>query len=104
MFVALTAASVLLMQAAPSVAPTTATQPSATAPTPSNNNLSGVTVTAKRQKGNEDPNEVICHSELPMGSRFAVKVCATRQELNERRISDQMEIRRWTALRPGSGN
>jgi hypothetical protein len=95
----------VLAQAAPAAASvTTPGAPPAAAPK-AGKDLSCVTVTGqKRARDDVDPKEVICHSELPIGSRFAVKVCARREEIAERRLIDQMEVRRMTALRPGSGN
>jgi hypothetical protein len=100
MLSALFTATVLFFQAAP---PATPTAPSA-AP---DKTVSPLTVTpapsiSKRRE--LDPTVVVCTSELPIGSRFPVKTCATRRERQERTQVDQMEVRRWTALRPGSGN
>jgi hypothetical protein len=80
--------------------------PVAAAP-PADKTVSPVTVTpapsiSKRREA--DPGGVVCTSELPIGSRFPVKTCATRRERQQRTQEDQMEVRRWTALRPGSGN
>lgn len=91
--------AVVLAQAAPDAAPAAAAKPAA------GKDLSGVTVTGqKKARDDVDPKEVICHSELPIGSRFPVKVCARREAIGERRMIDQMEVRRMTALRPGVGN
>jgi hypothetical protein len=99
---AVLAFAVVLAQAAPAAAPDTA--PAAAKPA-AGKDLSGVTVTGRKTARDDvDPKEVICHSELPIGSRFAVKVCARREDVAERRFVDQMEVRRMTALRPGSGN
>jgi hypothetical protein len=100
MLSALLTATVLFFQAAP---PATPAAPSA-AP---DKTVSPLTVTpapsiSKRRE--LDPTVVVCTSELPIGSRFPVKTCATRRERQERTQVDQMEVRRWTALRPGSGN
>jgi hypothetical protein len=103
MFSALLSAAMLLFQAAPAAALTAPSAPSA-AP---DKTVSPVTVTpapsiSKRRE--LDPSVVVCTSELPIGSRFPVKTCATRGERQQRTQEDQMEVRRWTALRPGSGN
>jgi hypothetical protein len=104
MFAAVFAFAVVLAQAAPEAAPAPAPTPSA-APAKTGKDLSGVTVTGqKKARDDVDPKEVICHSEAPLGSRFPVKVCARREEISERRLIDQMEVRKMTALRPGSGN
>jgi hypothetical protein len=96
---ALLTAAVLLAQTAPVVATQAMAAPDKT--------VSPVTVTpapsiSKRRE--LDPTEVVCTSELPIGSRFPVKTCARRDERRQRTQEDQMEVRRWTALRPGSGN
>ena len=101
--------AVLFAQAAPESAPGPLPAASAAPPAsnakPAANGVSGVTVTAKkRERDDVDPTEVVCHNETPIGSRFPQKVCARRQEVTERRNVDQQEVRRWTALRPGSGN
>jgi hypothetical protein len=96
-------AAAVLMQAAPAAAPSTP----AAAPTPGGNTVSPVTVSPDKpvsKKREADLQQVVCTSELPIGSRFPVKTCATRAERRERAQDDQMETRRWTALRPGSGN
>jgi hypothetical protein len=100
MLSALLTAAMLFFQAAPAVAP------SAPAAAP-DKTVSPLTVTpapsiSKRREA--DPTAVVCTSELPIGSRFPVKTCATNRERGERTQIDQMEVRRWTALRPGSGN
>jgi hypothetical protein len=98
--------AVVLAQAAPASAPAaTQSEAPAAAKPAAGKDLSGVTVTGRKTARDDvDPKEVICHSELPIGSRFAVKVCARREDVAERRFVDQMEVRRMTALRPGSGN
>jgi hypothetical protein len=98
-------AAALLMQAAPAAAPTAA--PAASAPTPGGNTVSPLTVRPEAdisKKREVDLEQVVCTSEIPIGSRFPVKVCAKRIERRQRAQDDQMELRRWTALRPGSGN
>jgi hypothetical protein len=94
-------AAALLMQAAPAAAP------AAAAATPGGNTVSPLTVTPGApisKKRDVDLQQVICTSELPIGSRFPVKTCATRAERRQRTVDDQMEVRQWTALRPGVGN
>lgn len=100
MISALLTAALLFAQAAPTPAPSAA-------PPAADRTVSPVTVTpepsiSKRREA--DPTVVVCTSELPIGSRFPVKTCATRRERQQRTQEDQMEVRRWTALRPGSGN
>lgn len=67
--------------------------------------VTGVTVTGKRVPDSQrDPKEVLCHNEVPIGSRFPVKVCATREKYAERRADDQEQLREWTALKPYKSN
>ena len=74
-----------------------------TAPTTAD--VSGVTVTGKRiPESQRDPNEVLCHDEIPIGSRFPVKVCATRRQYAERRQSDQELVYEWTQGKPFKSN
>jgi len=102
---ALLTVAVLFAQASPDAAPAPSAAPPASTAKPSANGVSGVTVTAKpKQRDDVDPKEVVCHSEMPIGSRFPQKICARREEITERRNVDQAEVRRWVALRPGSGN
>jgi hypothetical protein len=87
---------------APSAAPATGSTDPAK---PAGTNLDGVTVTGKRiPDSQKDPQEVLCHDELPIGSRFPKKVCATRSSFQERRREDQEMLRQWVALRPYKGN
>lgn len=100
MLSALISAAMLLFQAAPAAAPVAATAPP-------DKTVSPVTVSpgpSAEKRREADQTVVVCKSEIPLGSRFPVKTCATRQARQERTLEDQMEIRRWTALRPGSGN
>jgi hypothetical protein len=85
------------------------TVPSATpapdASKPAGNNLDGVTVTGKRiPDSQKDPTEVLCHEEVPIGTRFAQKVCATRRQFTERRMMDQEQLYEWTMGKPLKGN
>ena len=67
--------------------------------------VSGVTVNGQKtaEKG-KDPNEVVCHSTTPIGSRFPVKTCARRGDLAVQTEEGQTTTRQMTALRPGSSN
>jgi len=67
--------------------------------------VSGVTVAGQKtaDKG-KDPNEVICHSTTPIGSRFPVKTCARRGDVAAQTADGQTLTRQMTTLRPGSGN
>jgi len=74
-------------------------------PAASGADVSGVTVTGKRiPESQRDPNEVLCHDETPIGSRFPKKVCATRQQYAERRQMDQEQLYEWTLGKPLKGN
>jgi hypothetical protein len=67
---------------------------------PAGNDVDGLTVTAKRLPDSQkDPGEVLCHDEIPMGTRFPVKVCAKRGDYADRKQIDDMELRKWTALK-----
>ena len=97
-------AALLLAQASPdaAAAPAAASPPPAAAPA-SGNAVSPLTVTGGKPPA-EDPHEVVCHSEVLLGSLFPKKVCASRQALTERKREDQAEVRRWQALRPYKSN
>jgi len=100
MLSALLTAAMLFFQAAPAATPPA---PSATP----DKTVSPLTVTpapSAAQSREADQTVVVCTSEIPLGSRFPVKTCATRRARAERTQEDQMEIRKWTALRPGVGN
>jgi len=86
----LLAAGVLFAQAEPAAAP---------APPPAAHAVSPVTVTGKKAKA-LDPNEVVCRKEPVLGSLFPKEICATRQELADRRNLDQASTRQSQALRP----
>jgi hypothetical protein len=102
---AILAAAVLLVQAAPVAAQTDAPAPAAAVPTPPaatpSKNVGGVTVTGKKvSPGAPDPKEVVCHREPVLGSLFPKEVCATREDIAERRRQDQQMTRESTALKP----
>lgn len=81
----------------------TATPPGA--PTAAGHDVDGLTVTGKRiPDSQKDPDEVLCHEEVPMGTRFPKKICATRRAYAERKEEDRWTLEKLTALRPGSGN
>jgi hypothetical protein len=94
----LSAAALLLLQAAPNAAAASAPAPAAAASAPGAP-VSPVTVTGKK-----DPNlaakEVVCHKEPVMGTLFPREVCARRDEIAERRRVDQATTRETQALRP----
>jgi len=82
------------IQAAPPEAPAKAATP-----------VAGVTVDGKKtaEKG-KDPDEVVCKSTTPIGSRFPVKTCLRRGDMAAQTAEGQTQTRQMTALRPGSGN
>ena len=84
--------------------PTSAAAPSATPPA-AGHDVDSVTVTGKRiPESQKDPNEVLCHEETPIGSRFPQKICATRRAYAERRQMDQEQLYEWTQGKPLKGN
>ncbi len=100
MIKAIFAAAILLAQAAP-VAAQTATSSAAATPVGSPKDISGVTVTGKKTTTRTlDPNEIICHKEQVLGTLFPKEVCARREDLAERRRTDQASTRESQALRP----
>ena len=78
--------------------------PSAPAPDaakPAGHDVDGVTVTGKRiPDSQKDPTEVLCHEEIPIGTRFPKKLCATRRQFAERRQMDQEQLYEWTLGKP----
>ena len=99
MFSAILAATVLLVQAAPA-ATESSVSPSAAAPA-GGTAVSPVTVTGvKPAKAAPKPDELVCRTEVVLGTLFPKKICARRDELADRQRTDQAELRRNTALRP----
>jgi hypothetical protein len=89
MISAIFVAAALFMQAAPGAAPAT---DSAAAP-PRSSAVSPLTVTGKKAAAVDlSQSEVICHSEAVIGSLFPKKVCASRREINERRLQDRQVV------------
>ncbi len=79
-------------------APADPAAPPSAAPTPTaapaGHSVDSVTVTGKKVPDSQkDPNEVICKSTIPMGSRFPVKTCASRRDLLARQQGDQAMVR-----------
>jgi hypothetical protein len=63
--------------------------------------VSPLTVTGKRiPESQRDPNEMLCHDEIPIGSRFPKQVCGTRRQFAERRQIDQEQLYEWTQGKP----
>jgi hypothetical protein len=45
-------------------------------------------------KAKDDPNQLVCHTETPVGSRLPVKKCMTKGEAAMRRLDDRQMIER----------
>jgi hypothetical protein len=45
-------------------------------------------------KAKDDPNKLVCKSELPVGSRLPVKKCMTQGEAAMRKLEDRQELER----------
>jgi hypothetical protein len=91
------AAMMLLAQAAvaPAAAPDSTVQRAAAT---SDKTVSEVTVEAQKsisKRREVDPNQVSCHDELPPGTRFKIKVCATNRQFAERTRDQQQMVREW---------
>ncbi len=90
-------AAILLAQAAPEAAPETAPTAPAAQP-PASSTVSPVEVqgqkpVSRRREVNLD--EVTCHDELPPGTRFKIRVCATNRQFRERTEEQQELVRDW---------
>ena len=89
-------AAMVLAQAAPEAAATT---PSAQAAPPSaSSTVSPVEVQGQKaisRRREVNPYELTCHDELPPGTRFKVKVCATNRQFQERTAEQQAMVRDW---------
>ena len=79
---ALIAAAIMLQAASPSAA-------SAPAPAVKPNTVDPAVVTAKAK---DDPMKIVCHSELPVGSRLPVKRCETKGEADMRKFEDRQML------------
>jgi hypothetical protein len=89
-------AAMVLAQAAPEAAPTTPAVPAAQPPassTVSPVEVQGQKAISKRREVNLD--EVTCHEELPPGTRFKIRVCATNRQFRERTEEQQAMVRDW---------
>ncbi len=95
-----TTVATLLAQGAPATAATAGnaiSPPAATAP----GSVSPVIVPGKKgQVAEKLQGEMVCRSEAVLGTLFPKRICATRQEIAERRTWDQKETREATNLRP----
>jgi hypothetical protein len=45
-------------------------------------------------KAKDDPNQLVCHTETPIGSRLSVKKCMTKGEAEMRKFEDRQAIER----------
>ena len=99
MIAAQIAAAIVLIQAGPAAAPdATPAPPASAAPATSEKTVSPVTVTPEKpisKRREVDPNAVTCHDELPPGTRFAIRVCATNRQFAERTRDQQQMVREW---------
>lgn len=101
MFGAHIAATIVLAQAAPAAAPVVSPQaaPPAEAAAPSSSStISPLVVTGRKpisKRREVDLNEITCHDELPPGTRFKIKVCATNRQFAERTREQQEMVRDW---------
>jgi hypothetical protein len=43
-------------------------------------------------KAKDDPNQLVCHSETPIGSRLPVKKCMTKGEAEMRKFEDRQAL------------
>lgn len=99
MIVAQMAALFVLAQAPAAGAVDAAPVPAASvAAPPAAKTVSPVTVTPTKpisKRREADPNAVTCHDELPPGTRFAIRVCATNRQFAERTRDQQELVREW---------
>jgi len=94
MISALFAAATILAQAAPAAE----SAPAAAAAPPASSTVSPLTVTPEKpisKRHEVDPTRVVCHDEIPIGSRFPKKVCATNGAFAERTRENQELVRDW---------
>jgi hypothetical protein len=93
MISALFVAAAILVQAAA----TAESAPAAAAP-PASATVSLLTVTPEKpisKRREVDPTQMVCHDELPIGSHFPKKVCATNGAFAERARENQELVRDW---------
>src|SRR5690348_15414402 len=45
-------------------------------------------------KAKYDPGQMVCHSEIPIGSRLPVKKCMTKGEADMRKFEDRQDLER----------
>jgi hypothetical protein len=86
-------AAMFLAQAAPAGASTVPAAEPPASTTVSPVEVQGQKSISKRRDVNLD--EVTCHEELPPGTRFKIKVCATNREFRDRTEQQQAMVRDW---------
>ena len=113
------AAVVIFAQAAPDAAQSSAAPPLA-APTPAEGakgvittsmtttpqvkakTVSPVEISPEQRKLNDEvaKRQLVCEKQQVIGTLFPKQVCATKEEIADRRNLDQAEVRKMQALRP----
>jgi hypothetical protein len=93
MFGAPLIAAMFLAQAAPEAAAAAPAAQPAASTTVSPVEVQGQKPISKRHEVNLA--EITCHDELPPGTRFKVKVCATNRQFLEREQDSQATVREW---------
>jgi len=65
-------------------------------PAPGNSPAASKTVDAAvvQAKAKDDPNQMVCRSEIPVGSRLPVKKCMTKGEAEMRKFEDRQALER----------
>lgn len=88
MILALATAS-LLLAAAPADPPRTDSAPAK--PPAASKTVDPAVVQGKDK---DDPNQLVCHNETPVGSRLPVKKCMTKGEAAMRKFEDRQDLER----------
>jgi hypothetical protein len=89
-------AAMFLAQAAPEAVPAAPAVP--TGQPPASSTVSPVEVQGQKSistRREVNLAEITCHDELPPGTRFKVKVCATNRQFLERTQDSQATVRDW---------
>jgi hypothetical protein len=86
-------AAMFLAQAAPEAVPAAPAAQPAASTTVSPVEVQGQKSISTRREVNLA--EITCHDELPPGTRFKVKVCATNRQFLERTQESQATVRDW---------
>lgn len=84
---------------APAAQPAVAAEPSAAAASqPAQapaHAVSPLVVTPSRKTADLDPDQVVCHEEIPMGSLLPKKVCASRRAFDQRHQTERQVLEDW---------